>query len=744
MADYSTYDKADLLKVIAKQEKELKIKKYGLVWDSEREPEQVVLDCENNLPILKRIKSKEIRTNDSDDNILIESDNYHALTVLNYTHKEKIDVIYIDPPYNTGAKDWKYNNNYITVEDGFRHSKWLNMMEKRLKIAKNLLTRDGVVIIAIDDNELHSLSLLLDNIFPNKVRNTVSIVHNPHGVSRSGFSRSHEYAVFVLNKDQEINKKPAPEDLRNINLRRSGNNSLREDSPSMFYPIYVDKKYLKIIKVGDVPSVIFHPVNQTIENEDSYEIWPIDDNGVEKNWYYSRKRVQESGNTELTIKWVKKKLHPYFKHSNESEQTYKTVWSGKKYDAGAYGATLVKDITNNKFPFPKSLYTVLDCLKAVLKSKDSIILDFFAGSGTTGHAVLELNKNDGGNRKFILCTNNENDICTDVTYPRIHNVIKGYEFKGKDKSILFEKKLTWTDMNKKMEQILESVNVIIKNNKESYDKIEKEFNDNTIKIIGIKNIDGKKDGLGGNLQYFKTALLKKTENRDQIKINLTEKCTEMLCVKENVFNLEIEENDYKIFSSNKKNKLLCIYFNLIDDTFDDFLIEIKKQKGKKHIYMFSMDNNIDKNLFSGITNIKIEAIPQNILDVYKQLVKMNIPVKTKVIFTELNKAKIRVFTKKDKEEGARILRIVLEKVLQKLCQDNSINILTAEAKEEKISKLNDNLFNKRIITKVEYKENNVYLTIGNNAAHGDYNDYDLKQVEKFYKHIQSLLNRYNI
>ena len=135
MADYSTYDKADLLKVIAKQEKELKIKKYGLVWDSEREPEQVVLDCENNLPILRRIKSKEIRTNDSDDNILIEGDNYHALTVLNYTHKEKIDVIYIDPPYNTGAKDWKYNNNYITVEDGFRHSKWLNMMKKRLKIS---------------------------------------------------------------------------------------------------------------------------------------------------------------------------------------------------------------------------------------------------------------------------------------------------------------------------------------------------------------------------------------------------------------------------------------------------------------------------------------------------------------------------------------------------------------------------------------------------------------------------------
>ncbi len=132
MTDYSTYSKEELLKLIAKQEKELKTKKYGLVWDSEREPEQVVLDCENNLPVLKRIKSKEIRTDDSEDNILIEGDNYHALTVLNYTHKEKIDVIYIDPPYNTGNKDFIYNDRYVDKEDGYRHSKWWNCKIKRI------------------------------------------------------------------------------------------------------------------------------------------------------------------------------------------------------------------------------------------------------------------------------------------------------------------------------------------------------------------------------------------------------------------------------------------------------------------------------------------------------------------------------------------------------------------------------------------------------------------------------------
>jgi adenine-specific DNA-methyltransferase len=153
--------------LVEKQDNELASKKYGLVWDSEREPEQVVLDCEHNVPILKRVKGKEIKeSKDQEDNILIEGDNYHALTVLNYTHQEKIDVIYIDPPYNTGNKSWKYNNNYVEPEDGYYHSKWLNMMEKRLNNAKSLLKNDGCLICAIDENEHANLDLLLKKIFP--------------------------------------------------------------------------------------------------------------------------------------------------------------------------------------------------------------------------------------------------------------------------------------------------------------------------------------------------------------------------------------------------------------------------------------------------------------------------------------------------------------------------------------------------------------------------------------------------
>ena len=165
MGKYDDYEKEELIKIIQQQENELKQKKYGLVWDSEREPEQVVLDCENSLPILEHITSKTIHTCNDEDNILIEGDNYHALSVLNYTHKEKIDVIYIDPPYNTGSKDFIYNDHYVNNEDTYRHSKWLNFMNKRLNLAKGLLKKDGVIFASIDDNEYPRLILLFEKIF---------------------------------------------------------------------------------------------------------------------------------------------------------------------------------------------------------------------------------------------------------------------------------------------------------------------------------------------------------------------------------------------------------------------------------------------------------------------------------------------------------------------------------------------------------------------------------------------------
>ncbi len=751
MADYSTYTKAELLNIIANQEKELKAKKYGLVWDSEREPEQVVLDCENNLPILKRIKSKEIRTNHNDDNILIEGDNYHALTVLNYTHKEKIDVIYIDPPYNTGNKSWKYNNRYVEKYDNYWHSKWLNMMEKRLNLAKELLKTNGIIVVTIDDFEKANLVLLMDKILGEINRlGIVSIMHNPRGRSDDKYlATSHEYALFYskdntvvktnklkLTKEQ-MEQFPLKDEIsfyRLLPLKRTGSNSTPDKRPNLYYPIFFDKKTKKI-------SI------EALSNINTIKILPIDSTGGKRVWRWGKVSLMERVTTEIIVKENDNKYSVFAKDRIKEGRKPKTIWVEPKYDASSHGTMLLKKIINiqNSFNYPKSLFAVLDTLEICsANKKQAIILDFFAGSGTTGHAVLELNKQDGGNRKFILCTNNENNICTDVTYPRIHNVIKGYKFKGKDKTILFEKKLTWTDINKKIETILEQVNEIIETNKDNFDKIEKEFKNNTLKIIGIKNIDGNKEGLNGNLQYFKTSLIKKTKNRDQVKINLTKKCTEMLCVKENIFNIEIERDDFKIFTSNRKDKFLCVYYNFIEDSFNGFVKELQKLKGKKIIYMFSMENQIDKSIFESLKNFTIEAIPQNILDVYKQLTKMNIPIKPNVIFTDLNKAKTKIFIDKDKDDGARVLRVVLEKLIQKISQNNSINILNDRGKELKISTLNDSLLNQNIITKIEWTENRTYLTIGNNAAHGDYDDYDIKQVRKFYKHIQSLLNNYNV
>ncbi|MFH0805561.1 MAG: site-specific DNA-methyltransferase [Patescibacteria group bacterium] len=691
MNKYKNLSKEELLRIINKQERELVSKKYGLFWDSEREPEQVVLDCANNLPVLKRVKGKEIKTDDSEDNILIEGDNYHALTVLNYTHKGKIDVIYIDPPYNTGNKSWKYNNNYIEKDDGYYHSKWLNMMEKRLNVAKKLLKNTGVLICTIDENEHATLGLLLQKVFAGYEVVCVSIIHNPGGIQGKNFSYTHEYAYFIIpSGEKRITQRKLEKDKIYIsNLRNWGGESLRSDAKNCFYPIIIKNK--KIIGFGPVAKDDCHPKkpNEKKNNGEIY-VWPIDSKMVERKWRYARQTVEN----------ILEKL--IIKENGGEKQimiakefgTYKTVWVDKKYNADVYGTKLLSQIIDTKFPFPKSLYAVEDCIKAIIHNKDdAIILDFFAGSGTTGHAVLKLNKEDKGKRKFILCTNNEDNngdgcgkIAENICYPRIEKVIKGYK----------------------------------------------------------KNGNGEKvEGLGGNLQYFKTSLVKKTNDKTQVKIDLTQKCVEMLCVKENIFNLEMKKEDFKIFSSNKKDKFLCVYFNFLENSFEDFLAEIQKLKGKKFIYMFSLENEIKKSLFNNIKNKEIKPIPQEILDIYEELVKKNITLKKEIIFLEIGKAKKKIFEEKEKDDGAKNLRIVLEKILQKIAQQNGIGFLRQNGKEEKVSVVNDRLKKEKIISQIIWEENKTYLTIGNDAMHGKYDDFNLVQIENFYQHTQNLINKFN-
>ena len=234
--DYSKLEKDDLLKVIENLESR---KKYGLIWDEEKTKEQFEKESENALPVLKEVKGKEIKTDSTKPtNILIEGDNYHALSVLNYTRQGKVDVIYIDPPYNTGAKDWKYNNNYVDSNDTYRHSKWLSMMRNRLRITRKLLKDDGVLICAIDENELNRLGLLLEEIFGNHELHCITIVHNPRGVQGKNFSYTHEYAYFSLPIGIKVieHRKIKDADIDWRNLRDNGGESLRTDARNCFYP----------------------------------------------------------------------------------------------------------------------------------------------------------------------------------------------------------------------------------------------------------------------------------------------------------------------------------------------------------------------------------------------------------------------------------------------------------------------------------------------------------------------------
>ncbi|MGR3219433.1 MAG: site-specific DNA-methyltransferase, partial [Candidatus Anammoxibacter sp.] len=422
MADYSTYDKPELLKIIAKQEKELKTKKYGLVWDSEREPEQVVLDCGNNLPILKRVKSKEIRTDDSEDNILIEGDNYHALTVLNYTHKEKIDVIYIDPPYNTGKEnEWKYNDKFIDNNDGFRHSKWLNLFEKRLKLAKNLLKENGIIFISIDDNEIAQAKLVCDKIFngnaSQKDSNLLGLLiwDLGTGTQAGHFVRSHEYIlVYANDKSKFPNFKGGGGTIKHSALKKiSRKNPASEFTFPDGFKFEATDNFELTDSWGDSETTTIISGRMICKNGKLHESVVLSAGWAMKsqmeNWIYKDKEntFDSKGQRVLEFYFNKSGVLTYRKERSVTNPptVLRNIASTKT------GSTELKEIFNGKsvFDFPKPSVLIKELLNYF--PKDIVILDYFAGTGTTGHAALQLNNEDGGNRTFILCTNNENNIC---------------------------------------------------------------------------------------------------------------------------------------------------------------------------------------------------------------------------------------------------------------------------------------------------------------------------------------------
>ena len=433
------------------------------------------------------------RGGDKPHHVVINAENFHALEAMLFTSQGTVDAIYIDPPYNTGAKDWKYNNDYVDGEDAYRHSKWLSFMERRLKLARKLLNpNDSVLIVTIDEKEYLRLGLLLEQTFPEARITMVSSSINSAGATRKGsFARAAEYLYFV----QLGSSKPAPlvleaewnavktdnkKDIYWSRLIRSGADSARSDSVNQFYPVFVRDTAAGPAFV-DVGEPYFGQDRTEVEApSESTAVWPIRRDGSEGRWRVSAtvlRGLLARGHARLG-KWRDGETTVYYLKQGESTKvtegdfqvvghradgsvitdgsSYESrfiptdIWRITSHDAGNSGSRLIsKFIPGRRFPFPKSLYAVEDCLRFFVADKvDAVVVDFFAGSGTTAHAVMRLNRQDHGRRRTISVTNNEVavdeqadlvkaghrpgdpewealGICDHITKPRIEAAITG-------------------------------------------------------------------------------------------------------------------------------------------------------------------------------------------------------------------------------------------------------------------------------------------------------------------------------
>ncbi len=395
--------------------------RYQFTWPDKKK--SVLLA---NAPINKTLRPcrEESVDFDTTENLYIEGDNLEVLKLLQETYLHRVKMIYIDPPYNTGFNLIYHNDFHQKTQDylansgqqdengnalvgnpetnGRFHTDWLNMMYPRMRLAKDLLTNDGVLCCAIDENEFATLSQMLKEIFGESSyeHSYVSVVHNPRGQQGSNFSYVNEYLIFIYPADNKKYLADFPKDTVDArNLRDSGTESDRTDARNCFYPFIV--KNGKIIDIGDVPENNFHPSSaNVIRSDGAIEVWPMNDNGDEKKWRYARQSVEKIL-SQLEPKEGRNSVQIIF---NKSEGTMRSVWANARYDASEYGTKLVQALLgDSSFTYPKSLYAVYDSVMAgTREDKEAIVLDFFSGSATTAHAVMQLNAKDGGHRKFIM------------------------------------------------------------------------------------------------------------------------------------------------------------------------------------------------------------------------------------------------------------------------------------------------------------------------------------------------------
>ncbi len=535
---YSNWSREELIDEITKLKTR---KKYGIVW--EWKDENVVEQCRTKLPVLRNIYDKDVLSNSrAGVNFIIEADNYHALSVLNYTHGESIDIIYIDPPYNTGNNDFRFNDNYVDREDSYRHSKWLSFMYRRLKLAKNLLKENGVLFISIDDKELAELKMLLDDtsLFGEK-----NFIANLIWKSKSGgandskfFAIDHEY-ILVYAKN--ISSFSLGQDLE----AQVSTNYNQQDEKGQFALDRLDKQSIRYSKSLDY--IIVGPDGKEYRPEHK------DPNKPNATWRWSEETVKERYE-ELVFK----NGHVYTKNYKKEGSVPRSLLIDERFGRTRTGKTDLFSIFHGSvFQNPKPVKLIKYLLK-IIPNRNALVLDFMAGSGTTGQAVLELNNEDGGDRRFILITNNENNIMDEVCYPRVKDVIEKYN--------------------------------------------------------SLKN--GENGNLGYNLKYFNTSFVD-AKPTDANKKKLVESSTDMLCLKENCFNLILEGEYYKIYGGQKDTLLGIIYD---DDGIEEAKTRFRELGLKTVVYIFSLDDSNKAEEFSDLKDlVEVKPIPASILNVYRRI-----------------------------------------------------------------------------------------------------------------------------
>lgn len=581
MAKKSKYGHLSREQIEARLEK-LEKEGYGLKWEDK--PEAVADLCDTQLPVLKEDKTKEIISDTNlPTNFIIEGDNYHSLFTLNFTHKKKIDLIYIDPPYNTGNKDFIYNDKYIDKEDTYRHSKWLSFMSKRLKLAKQLLKESGVIFISIDDNEMAQLKLLCDKIFgDNNYITTLNIQVRYADKSlneEKPFKPLLEYVLvyarnsnkFIVNRPQieytsekfiyeiiELKKgKNIIQNNHNVTVFKKGEWKIIKhnlNSNELLKETWISGSIYTTMSYGKVFQQVVEP--RIIEDglECLYKVHGRGEDGLGYRYYTGPKKANAkrgkmySGIPTERINEMESENGAIRYLPISNLQDYSAEFGNIRHEGGI-------PFNNGKKPV-KMLKELIN----MHTKKDITILDFFAGSASTAQAVLEINEDDDGSRKFIICTNNENNICDDVTYPRVKNIVLGYS-----------------------------------------------------KFVGIP----------ANVKYFTQTFVNQVTS-DKDKRELVNRSTELLCMAENTFDVISKrntKNDFAIFGNSEKITAII---------YDESCIEMCIEKLNKLnnglpaiIYVFSYDHTYYTEDFINLKiKFTVKPIPEAILNVYRKIAKL--------------------------------------------------------------------------------------------------------------------------